>query len=503
MIGSMFGRYAIEGELGRGGGSVVYLARDGTLNRRVALKVLPHYLGQDGDIVRRFQREAQYVARLVHPNIITIYDVGQASTSGRELYIAMEYVEGQSLQRLVKANPDGLGPAEAVRIVTQVAEALQYTHSQGIVHRDLKPGNVLMDGSGRAKLSDFGLAVMTTSTGATVTQAGGTIVGTPGYIAPEVIQGRDPDARTDIYALGALLYELLCGHRPFESETALAALFKAMSEMPARPSTLREGIPPVLEDIAMKALATDPAARYPSAASVLEALGQYAGELSPDDHWPAWSWSMRRLLLQRGRLHAGDLTNLIPSAFTKYALERFAREESDLALETTPDEVLLKGPRARAPGEPGPPQRAPGPKPPASAAGAAGLGGAPRCPRSPTCWCTSSSCWRARSAPPSRRSAATSRDATCSRLRSRSRCAAPSTGRACPGACRWPSPWPTTWRTTTWRPCASAWRGTRAALPSASCSCSARASSRPRGAGGATSCGASTARTWWRWAAAT
>lgn len=339
---SQIGKYEIESELGRGAASVVYLAMDRVLSRRVALKVLPHYLGQNTEIARRFMREAELIARLQHPNIITIYDFGQAGPDGQDLYIAMEYVEGQSLDRLARANPEGLQAAEAVRIVGQVAEALQYTHSQGIVHRDLKPGNVLLDSAGRVKLTDFGLAVMTAGGGVTVTAAGGAIVGTPGYIAPEVIQGLDPDPRTDIYALGAVLYQLLSGQRPFVGETPVATLFKALNEVPVRPSSLRADIPAALDDIALKALATKPSDRFATVAAMIAALGQYSGALSAEDSWPAWSWSIRRILLQYGELRAADVASFVPSSFVGYAIERFTREEKDLALEATGEGITLK-----------------------------------------------------------------------------------------------------------------------------------------------------------------
>ncbi len=341
---SQIGKYDIESELGRGGASVVYLAMDRVLNRRVALKVLPHYLGQDPEVARRFMREAEVVARLQHPNIITIYDVGQAGQDGQELYIAMEYVEGQSLDRLVKSSPKGLLPAEAVRIVTQIAEALQYTHSQGIVHRDLKPANVLVDTAGHAKLTDFGLAILTSGAGGgvTVTAAGGPVMGTPGYMAPEVIQGQGSDVRTDIYGLGAVLYNLLSGQRPFDGETPVASLFKAINETPARPSSLRADIPAALDDIALKALATKPGDRFATAAAMAAALAQYSGALSAEDSWPAWSWSIRRILLQQGQLRAVDIGSLVPSAYVGYAIERFGRETKDLALEATSEGITLK-----------------------------------------------------------------------------------------------------------------------------------------------------------------
>jgi hypothetical protein len=321
-------RYEIESELGRGAASVVYLARDRALERRVALKVLPHYLAEDPGIVRRFTREAALVARLLHPNIITIFDFGQA---GDDFYIAMEYVEGQSLARLLRANPEGVAAAEAVRIATQLAEALQYAHAQGVIHRDLKPGNVLLDAKGGVKLTDFGLALVTGGSAATVTAAQGMIVGTPGYLAPEIIQGLVPDPRVDIYALGAVLYQLLSGRRPFEADTPVATLFKALSETPPRPSTLRADIPSTLDDIVLKALAPQPAERFPSAAALIAALSQYSGALSVEDNWPAWVWSLRRLLLINGQLRAADIAGLLPTSYVAYAVERFAREETDLA----------------------------------------------------------------------------------------------------------------------------------------------------------------------------
>jgi serine/threonine protein kinase len=338
------GRYEIERELGRGATSVVYLANDQALRRKLALKVLPHYLTSDPAFVQRFNREAQVVGRLSHPNIVTMFDIGEDQGSH---YIAFEYVDGQSVTQLLRAQPQGVPVSEAVRICLEVARALEYAHSRGIIHRDVKPGNVLLDASGRVSLTDFGIAVESEPNRA-ITATGGAIVGTPGYMAPEVIQGKVVDGRADIYSLGALFYHLLTGSRPFEGEGDVNMLIRALSESPAPPSTLREGVPPEIDAIALKALAPDPEHRFQSAVEFVAAVSSYSGALSPEANWPIWRTTIERLLLQYGRVQGAEIERVVPISHVAYALQRFVQESGDLDVTETPGGLELRRARLHA-----------------------------------------------------------------------------------------------------------------------------------------------------------
>jgi beta-lactam-binding protein with PASTA domain/predicted Ser/Thr protein kinase len=257
LIGTLFdGRYQVVRKLGAGGMANVYLAEDQELGRRVAIKILNDRHANDEQFVERFRREAKNAAALSHPNIVSIYDRGEAEGS---YYIAMEYLDGRSLKELIVSR----GPAPitvAVEYARQILQALRFAHRHGIVHRDIKPHNVLVDAEGRVKVTDFGIARAGTSQ---MTEAG-SIVGTAQYLSPEQARGTSVDQRSDVYSLGIVLYELLTGTVPFTGDTPVEIAMKHLSTIAEPPSTRRHDIPRDLDLIVMRALAKDPNDRYQS-----------------------------------------------------------------------------------------------------------------------------------------------------------------------------------------------------------------------------------------------
>ena len=263
--GHTLGQYQLMARLGRGGMATVYKAYQPSLDRYVAVKVLSTFLAQDPDFVARFQREAQAIAKLNHPNILPVYDYGQ---KGDLIYIVMRYAEGGTLQDTLAHQLLDLDTI--VEIIAQMGGALDYAHQQGIVHRDVKPSNVLMADGNWALLGDFGLATMIgASTRITKTGAG---MGTPDYIAPEQARGTGVDGRSDIYSLGIILFEMLTGRMPFEGDTSLVVLFKHLTDLPPPPREINPDIPEVVERVVLKALAKDPADRFQRAGQMVTAL---------------------------------------------------------------------------------------------------------------------------------------------------------------------------------------------------------------------------------------
>ena len=258
LIGTLFdGRYQILRKLGAGGMANVYLAEDQELGRRVAIKILNDRHANDDQFVERFRREAKNAAALSHPNIVSIYDRGEAEGT---YYIAMEYLDGRSLKELILSRGDA-PIAVVVEYARQILSALRFAHRHGIVHRDIKPHNVLVDGEGRVKVTDFGIARAGTSQ---MTEAG-SIVGTAQYLSPEQARGADVDQRSDLYSLGVLMYEMLTGEVPFSGDTPVEIAMKHLSQTPAPPSTKRHDVPRELDMVVMRALAKDPEDRYQSA----------------------------------------------------------------------------------------------------------------------------------------------------------------------------------------------------------------------------------------------
>jgi eukaryotic-like serine/threonine-protein kinase len=258
LIDTLFdGRYRIQRKLGAGGMADVYLAEDQELGRRVAIKILNGRHANDDQFIERFRREAKNAAALNHPNIVSIYDRGEAEET---YYIAMEFLDGRTLKELIVSR--GAAPVNvAIEYARQILSALRFAHRHGIVHRDIKPHNVLVDAEGRVKVTDFGIARAGTSQ---MTETG-SIVGTAQYLSPEQARGGEVDPRSDLYSLGIVLYELLTGKTPFEGDTPVEIAMKHLSATPKPPSKLRADIPRELDMVVLRALAKNPDDRYQSA----------------------------------------------------------------------------------------------------------------------------------------------------------------------------------------------------------------------------------------------
>jgi serine/threonine-protein kinase len=270
------GKYRLDTFLSHGGMGSVYRATHVMLDKTVAVKLIKPELVTSPDVVRRFQREARAASNLNHPNIVGVYDLGQAEDG--TLYIAMEYINGPSLKDVIKTTGP-MAPARIVRILRQVASALALAHKHSIIHRDLKPHNIMLarstDGQEVAKLLDFGIA-KTFDDAATQLTVTGFALGTPQYMAPEQAAGSEVDGRTDLYSMGVILYEMLIGEVPFSDPSAPAILVKQMTEAPMPPSQRRPGVAvsPALEAIALRCLEKEPAKRFDSAEVFSDALGR-------------------------------------------------------------------------------------------------------------------------------------------------------------------------------------------------------------------------------------
>jgi len=273
-VGSKLGPYEVLAPIGAGGMGEVYRARDTRLHRTVAIKLVRRELALRSDFRERFQREARAISALNHPHICSLYDIGEQD--GLD-YLVMEYVEGESAAAALKGGP--LSVDQALRYGAEIAEALAAAHTRGIIHRDLKPGNIMITEAG-VKVLDFGLAKRSepagTEDGATLTveaeTSAGQVLGTVAYMSPEQAEGRPLDARSDIFALGVVLYEMLCGRRPFTGGTTLATLASILREDPKSPRELRPLIPPELNRIVLRCLAKQPEERYGSAAEAARDL---------------------------------------------------------------------------------------------------------------------------------------------------------------------------------------------------------------------------------------
>ena len=266
--GQSFGKYVLGAVLGRGGMGVVYRAHHPGLKADFAIKVL-HIGGEaSADDLARFRREAQAAARLHHPGIVLMHDVGEEDGTS---YIAMELVDGTGLDQVLLAHPDGLPAAEALRIVADVADAIHHAHGRGVIHRDLKPANVIRTRDGRLKVMDFGLA-KTVEPGVPGLTAAGELLGTPAYMSPEQAQGRieEIDALSDVYQLGALLYHLLVGRAPYDGETPMGVVLQVAREDPQPPRTRRPGLDDDAETICLKAMERKKDRRYAGAGELAE-----------------------------------------------------------------------------------------------------------------------------------------------------------------------------------------------------------------------------------------
>ncbi len=286
LIGTILGNYRILAPLGQGGMARVYRAHQESLDREVAVKVLPPWYAADRNFVERFNLEARLVARLSHPNIVTVHD---ASEQNGHLYIVIQLVDGGTLKHLLdQLHLQGrtMNIAEVTPIFGQLASALTYAHEQGIIHRDIKPVNVLMDRSGRPILSDFGIAKVLASTKDSLTRPGAG-VGTPEYMSPEQCHGGQVDGRADIYSLGVMLFEALTGQTPFLGDNYPALAHSHIYETPPRPSTLNPAISPAIEQIILTALMKYPLQRYQRASDMAEALERAHMQSTPHAIRPA------------------------------------------------------------------------------------------------------------------------------------------------------------------------------------------------------------------------
>ena len=264
MIGTTLGPYRIVERLGRGGMAAVYKAYQPSLDRYVAVKVLPSHLTDEPGFAERFRREARAVAKLEHPHILAVHDYGQ---EGDLTYIAMRYVEGGTLKDLLGK------PLELPRVVDligQIADALDYAHEHGVIHRDVKPSNVLLDRGNWTLLTDFGVARMVEATQQLTGTGVG--VGTPAYMSPEQGQGKRVDRRSDVYSLGVVLYEMLTGRVPFEADTPLAVVWKHVNEPLPLPRSITPDVPEAVERVVLKAMAKSPQDRFPRTGDLAKAL---------------------------------------------------------------------------------------------------------------------------------------------------------------------------------------------------------------------------------------
>jgi serine/threonine-protein kinase len=253
------GRYELGDQIARGGTAQVFLARDLLLGRPVALKVLFSELSTDSAFVERFRREAQAAANLSHPNIVPVFDWGETDST---YFIVMEYVDGEALSSIIRTQAP-LNPAQAASVAADIAKALAYAHRRGVVHRDVKPGNVLITADGQVKVTDFGIA-RAVGTDEQITQTG-LVMGTATYFSPEQAQGLGVDGRSDIYALGVVLYEMVAGRPPFVGESPVAIAYQHVREHPEPPSAYNPKVPRALEAIILKATAKLPKERYENA----------------------------------------------------------------------------------------------------------------------------------------------------------------------------------------------------------------------------------------------
>lgn len=263
------GRYEILSELGQGAMGVVYKAIDPLIDRIVAIKTIKFdgSTEETASFEERFYREAKSAGRLNHPHIVTIYDVGKSDDTA---YIAMEYLEGEQLKDILDVHTP-MSIERIAGIAAQIAEGLAYAHKNGIVHRDIKPANVMLLQGDRVKITDFGIAHMSTNSGTLA----GTVLGSPRYMAPEQVVGKAVDGRSDLFALGVLLYEMLTGESPFDGDNINTTMYRIVNEAPVPPKILAPRIPEAFDYIVAKALAKHPDARYQSAADMAHDLRHY------------------------------------------------------------------------------------------------------------------------------------------------------------------------------------------------------------------------------------
>jgi serine/threonine-protein kinase len=341
---TQYGKYTIVAKIGQGAMGEVYKAHDSVLDRHVAVKTISASLESSPDARLRFHREAQSIARLNHPNIVTVFDFGE---EGGVVYMAMELLEGSDLRNLIAAkHPMGLD--ERLALMEQVCDGVGYAHSMSVIHRDLKPANIHVTSSRHVKVMDFGLARIGAASGMTAT---GAVLGTPHYVSPEQVKGHKADPRSDVFALGAILYELLTGRQPFEAESVHAVLFRILE---TEPESVRRWIPDIAEPVvalAAKALTKDPARRFATGAEMATAVVAVLAELSGSGSREA---TLATLLA--GEAQQGETHLIPPTSQGNLALEALVDSGAERAPGATPlGQPTLSG---KAPTRPGSGQRA-------------------------------------------------------------------------------------------------------------------------------------------------
>ncbi|MFD3582070.1 protein kinase [Streptomyces sp. NPDC058683] len=278
------GRYQLRDLLGAGGMASVHLAYDTVLDRQVAIKTLHTELGREQAFRERFRREAQAVAKLTHTNIVSVFDTGEEELDGSTMpYIVMEYVEGRPLGSVLDEDVRQYGamPADkALKITADVLAALEISHEMGLVHRDIKPGNVMTTKRGVVKVMDFGIARAMQSGVTSMTQTG-MVVGTPQYLSPEQALGRGVDARSDLYSVGIMLFQLVTGRLPFDADSPLAIAYAHVQEEPVAPSSVNRALPPAVDALVARALKKNPNERFPTAESMRDECLRVAASLQP------------------------------------------------------------------------------------------------------------------------------------------------------------------------------------------------------------------------------
>src|SRR5262245_13430067 len=275
LIGRKLGKYTLEARLGEGGMAAVFQSHHPQFHRPVAIKVLPPTIGQDPSFRARFEREGRTIAGLNHPNIIRVYDIDEADGL---FYMVMDLLPGGTLESRIRAG--GLDRIWSTDIVVKMAEALEYAHARGVIHRDIKPSNILLDGEGQPVLADFGIARLVQGEGEPSLTSAGMVMGTPAYMAPEQLTGGQPDARSDIYSLGVVLYQILAGRAPFTGDTMAVV----SAHLTKQPQPLRDHVrdlPPALDAVVLQALEKQPEHRFKSAGVFAQALRSAAADLEP------------------------------------------------------------------------------------------------------------------------------------------------------------------------------------------------------------------------------
>ncbi|HEX3049252.1 MAG TPA: serine/threonine protein kinase [Aggregatilineaceae bacterium] len=279
LAGQLLGQYRLLEPIGKGGMAVVYRAQQAAFGREVAIKILGTDLVDDVEFSARFRREAETIANLQHPHILPVIDYGEQAGL---IYLVMRLIRGGTLASEMAKGP--LSLRQTAALLTQIASALTYAHSKGVIHRDFKPQNVLLDEEGNSYLTDFGIAKMLSGT-ANITSSGH-VMGTPSYMAPEQWRAQPVDARTDIYALGLVVYEMLVGLQPFDADTPFALMYSHLDMLPASPTRYHPTLPGTIEAVVFKAIAKHPADRYSSAQDFADAFRRAVTRSSNPDYQP-------------------------------------------------------------------------------------------------------------------------------------------------------------------------------------------------------------------------